>query len=182
MAPVSRRFAAAACSPELLQEMAVELNSLPGVRSLTAWLARHGQHLRCLDFGIYPSGMSAQEAEANITAIATCLMQAGAAGQLAELTVHGVVPSTEWLAAGALRSLRKLRLLDSGKLRLSPVISTLTGLGSLTLEGEPLSWSALRLPTSVTRLKLGGCVADEMPAEVRGLKGCGVVYFAKLVH
>lgn len=133
---------------------------MPGLRSLTAWLAQHARHVRSLSclFGASPD---------IVAAVTSCLAVAGAAGQVEELTVEGSIGSTEWLAA--LRSLRHLALDDTqgGELCLSPAIGMLTALCSLKLSGDSASVAAdARLPASITRLELVVGEGD-MPAQAR---------------
>ena len=83
LALVSKRFAAAVCSPELLREADVGLaGGRRALRSLTAWLAHHGQHVQQLC--IIALGEELQDSD-GVTAIASCLATAGAAGQLERL-------------------------------------------------------------------------------------------------
>lgn len=165
MALVSRRFAAAACSPGLLLEVDVgQLGSLRALYALMAWLRRHVRHIRqlvctCLD----------SEDEDLGTALASCLAVAGGRGRLETLAVYGSIGSTDWLPA--MRSLRHLKLrsprmleeeesddegeLDEYPLFVSAGITMLTELASLDLEGQPVSFGGdSPLPPSITRLHL----------------------------
>lgn len=145
---VCTRFAAAACSPELLRDLDLgTVNGLPAVRSLTAWLGRHSQQLRRLKLSCW------SEADA----VASCLAAAGAAGQLVELDDGSHIASTEWL--GAMSSLRRLTLNAirgvGEELPISPAISALTALESLHLVGCGVSFQpGARLPACITRIKL----------------------------
>ena len=162
LALVSKRFAAAACSPELLREVDVGVvEGLQAMRSLTAWLARYSQHVRQLC--IIAVGEELKDSD-GVTAIASCVATAGAAGQLEQLELEGSFGSTEWLAA--VRSLRHLGIVDSdhGLLPVSPAISGLTVLNSLDLRGE-LQLADTRLPGCITRLVVGD-LSDEMPQQV----------------
>ena len=160
---MSKRFAAAACSPELLQEVdADELSSVAALRSFAFWLLRHRQHVRRLACTI-----TDQEQLEAATATASCLTAAGAAGQLERLELYSSFGSTEWLLA--MRSLRQLRLVDiaGAVLRISPAISSLTALRLLELDGDPVKWCAgAALPTSITWLELADNAAA-MPEQVR---------------
>ena len=99
-----RRFAAAACDPELLREVdAGQLEGLWALRSLAAWLVRHGRHVRRLSLACYAEHLLADCA----AALASCLVAADAAGKLEQVKVSGRVGSTEWVAA--LRSLQHLQ-------------------------------------------------------------------------
>jgi hypothetical protein len=107
LALLSKRLAAAACSPELLRDVDVGvLDSLALLRSLTAWLARHGLHVRRLECNFDPVLSDSDAA----VAIASCLATAGAAGQLEQLNLYSSFGSMEWLAA--VRSLRRLKLVS----------------------------------------------------------------------
>ncbi len=151
MVLVSKRFAAAACSPELLRDVFVEeITSLPALRSLTAWLARHGQHARqltCQDFECDHPAWPA--------AVAACLTAASAAGQLEELAFEADIRSTEWLAALPLLQYCSVRSNAGAELLVSPAISGLTALRSLELFGCPIVLDPdTRLPTTITKLDL----------------------------
>ena len=150
-----KRFAAAACNPELLRDVKphVDDDDVPVLLSLAAWLARHGRHVRklslvdCAAFGAVGSSMA--------TALATCLAAVCSAGQLVELeagmcrTFH-----TEWLAVA--RSLQRLSL-DGCPLHISPAIAGLTALQSLQLNGELQFAAGARLPASISRLVVSSC-------------------------
>lgn len=130
---------------------ASELESLIELRSLAAWLRRHGRHVRQLKCCFPSEGEGIDVA----TAVTSCLVAVGATGQLRELAVFGNIRSTEWLPA--MRSLERLKLSDTEgePLHLSPTISMLTALGSLELDGLPIRLdAAARLPPSITRLRL----------------------------
>ncbi len=150
---VCKRFAAAACSPELLREVEPQLHLLNDVavlRSLAAWLARHGRHVRKLSILFDADFREVRESKAS--AFATCLATAVATGQLVELkagmytTVH-----TEWLAAA--RSVQRLTL-QGFPLHIAPAISRLLALQSLQLKGEPQFAAGAQLPASISRLVL----------------------------
>lgn len=159
----SRRFAAAACSPELVADMtAGRLSGLTAVRSLSCWLARHCQHVRQLDC-TFPSG----EGPDYPGTTAACLVTAGMAGGLTELRASGFLPSTEWLVA--MQSLRTLQMCSPGALRLSPAISQLTALGCLSIDAHRVEFQAgTPLPPSITSLELTSCYSFEMPQQVSG--------------
>lgn len=149
---VCKRFAAAACTPELLRDVdASKIESLTALRSLAAWLLRHGPHVRHFSCR-FPGEDEGIELA---TAVTSCLVAAGAPRQLHELAVVGNIRSTEWLPA--MQSLERLRLLDTEAepLQVSPTVSMLTALCSLELEGRPILLdAAARLPPSITRLRL----------------------------
>lgn len=162
----SRRFAALCCSPQLLREVETpELVSLPALHSLSAWLARHGQHVHLFDFTA-ELAWGGDEGSWG-AAITGCLAVVGAAGQLEELTVHCWPLHTEWLPL--MRSLRRLRLQGS-PLCISPAISGLTALQSLVLRGKQISIAATsRPPSTITRLLVKCDEADPMPSQVSTL-------------
>ena len=160
---VCKRFAAAACSPELLRDL--DLGQVKGpaaVHSLAAWLERHSAHLRRLKLNC--CSRNADEEEPAAAAIPARL---AAAVQLVELTYRGSLPdSTEWLAA--LCSLRRLELNRgwsdelSQSLQIAPAINGLTALETLRLWGNFSLASGARLPTGLTRLMLSSLnPADE---------------------
>ncbi len=163
-----KRFAAAACSPELLRQMDVgELPNLPAVRSLAAFLARHGRHLQRL-IVCCEDGTGEGEAIA-AGAVTACLMTAGAGGQMAELTAIGCIRSSDWLAA--MPSLRRLHLearpLETD-LHVSPEISSLTALSSLALEGDSIIPAGTRLPASLECVTLQWDCSDSFPEQASG--------------
>ena len=129
VAPVSRRFAALCCSPKLLREVGTaSIRCLPALHALSAWLARHGQHMRRFTFVV---GQAAEEQ----------------AGSLIAATASSLA---DWLPA--LRSLRCLSLSGS-PLAIPPAISGLTALQSLQLTSYEICFAAAaRLPTAITRL------------------------------
>ena len=157
--------------PELLREVDVgTLMGPPALRSLMAWLLRHGAHVRQLQFYAAPA-MEVERSSAAATFMG-CLVAAGAAGSLEELKTGGDMPSTEWLAA--MRSLRRLLIVGSyagGRpLPISPGISGLTALESLKLDSavQPISFDAgARLPASITRLSLSD-PGHQMPDQASG--------------
>ncbi|PRW21009.1 small GTP-binding [Chlorella sorokiniana] len=159
-----RRFAAAARAPQLLREVNVHIGSdLPKLHSLTAWLTRHGSHVRRL------TGYVASDDDPDWNAAAaSCLAAVGTAGQLDELNLEGILDSTEWLAA--MRSLQRCRLVndENGELRVSAALGGLTALESLDLQGEPIKLLPARLPASITYLHLCDS-SDNMPQQVAKL-------------
>lgn len=128
------------------------------MHSLTAWLARHGRHVRQLECS-FPKGDGPEYP----AAIEACLVAAGLAGGLQTLSISGFLPSTEWLAA--MRSLRELHTTRlAGPLRLCPAINTLTTLCRLRLDTPSLELTAgARLPPSVTSLHLDEYHSEAMP-------------------
>lgn len=162
---MSKRFAAAACSPELLREAhLLYIQGLGNLHAAAAWLAQHGRHVRKLSFS---ARLAAGEDKSSATsALAACLAAAGAAGQLAELQMTCSAP-TDWLAT--MRSLRRLSLAGD-KLVVSPAIAQLTALQSLELKsqsglGSMTLQAGVSLPANLTRL----CIANhaqEMPPRV----------------
>lgn len=82
-----KRFAALACSPELLQAVEADVIDSSDAHSLTAWLTRHRQHVRRLHIGIDPEAFKEDE-----PAAVACLAVAGTAGGLAALEVQGCIP------------------------------------------------------------------------------------------
>lgn len=137
------------------------------MHSLTAWLARHGRHVRQLECA-FPKG----EGPDYPAAIAACLVAAGLAGGLQTLTISGFLPNTEWLAA--MRSLRELHTTClAGPLRLCPAINKLTALRRLRLGTPALELTAgSRLPPSVTSLHLVEHHSEVMPELVSKAAGC----------
>lgn len=182
---VCRRLAAAARNPELLRELDVgELLNLAAVRSFTAFLAApnkfleeadpkpaYGQQLQRLKLSC-ADGTAEGKARA-AAAVTACLMQAGASGQLTELSAGGCIRGTEWLPA--MRSLRRLELtaksvgttpLRITPLRILPAISGLTALGSLELSWYHISFEGgARLPPSITFL----VIEDDYPRNAHDL-------------
>lgn len=170
MALVSKRFAAAARSPELLQRAdAGHVQGAVAVRSLEAWLARHGGHVRRLQLTASPlSRQDAAEVIATQTALAKCLEAAAAAGQLVRLSAGSCVTSTAWL--GGMPSLQQLELFGEtwvSPLHLSPAISGLTALRSLSLDGHIVTKDGLQLPASITWLRLSDYRSQHMPGQAR---------------
>lgn len=149
---MSRRFAAAACSPLLLRRVDLPLlDSSSALESLAAWLARHGQHVRSLRYRCGPA--HERFAQGLVSGTATCLTAAGAAGQLQDLCVYAALDElhTGWLCT--MRSLTRLQL-SATPLSISPAIRGLTALQSLTLVGEVDFKAGARLPTAITRLSV----------------------------
>jgi hypothetical protein len=149
VALVCRRFAAAACAPQLLRNVELpRIRSLGTLLCLGTWLTRHGAHVRQLEF----DGEAAHEEDAGSfsLAVAACLAAVGAAGQLAELSL-AVRPTlhSEWLCA--MRSLRRLSL-AGWTAHVSAAIAGLSSLQSLELHGMVELADEAALPTSVTRL------------------------------
>ena len=162
---MSKRFAAAACSPHLLRQVEVEV-SLAGMASFVPWLARHGQHVWCLEFTPDRSAPDSERA-ATVKALAKHLPALGAAGQLQELQLWDWSASTGWLAA--MQSLRRLtfstwRALQP--LHILAAVGQLTRLEHLHLERAVAFDASVRLPPSITRLAIGDQSAT-MPAQVR---------------
>ena len=155
---VCKRFAAAACSPELLREVQLLVcDDVPVLWSLAAWLARHGRHVRKLC--LKDEEDLDEDCGSMVSAVATCLATVGAAGQLVELEVVMCRPvHTEWLAAA--RSLQRLSL-HGFPLHISPAIAGLTALQSLQLKGELQFAASARLPASVTRLVLSNDCTEQ---------------------
>lgn len=173
---MSKRFAALCCSPEMLRNVCVSsVSRLLEVRSLTCWFVRHGRHVRKLNIYFPPFDIWDHDDELDDwqydervlapPAVAACLGAAGAGGSLVDLTVGGA-PGSDWLAA--FPSLRRLVLMEEDQqLLLSPAIEMLTNLESLTLVGQPISWSEdLRLPASITHLHLQDPGAFVLPDQV----------------
>lgn len=140
----------------------MEIASLPALHSLTAWLGRHGRHVRRL---AYSDG--GDDDHPWLAAVARCITTAGTVGQLEQLTVDAGIRSTEWLAV--MPSLRRCRIHNFAltELRIPPAISALTALRSLALAGEPIELDPeTRLPTSITELELFQCSGEDMPQQV----------------
>ncbi len=172
---MSTRFAAAACSPELVREVTISRIDVPILRFLAAWLVRHGRHVRTLRLWDDHSFPEDEASAITASAMATCLMAACGTGQLVELEVGmNLAAHTEWLAAA--RWLRHLRLF-AVPLHVSPAIAGLTALQSLELWGELEVEAGVQLPPSVTRLAVEGDDGDEMPPQVSVVAviftGCG---------
>lgn len=164
-----KRFAAAACSPELLRQMDVgELPHLPAVRSLTAFLARHGQHLQRLTLSCQDD--TGEGTAAAAAAAATCLSIAGAGGQLTDLDASGCICSSDWLAVMPL--LRRLALqtwLAGSDLHVSQAIGALTALSVLELGGDLNIPASTCLPRSLERLTLQSDSSDAFPHQASGM-------------
>lgn len=176
VALVSRRFAAAACSPELLREVEVwSLDTLPLLRSFLAWLLRHGHHVRRLSMDCDPEEEGEEEDEEEIAAaaIAACMPAVGAAGQLQQLELHAP-GGTAWLAA--MPSLRRLQLYSwqwDAPLTISPSISALTNLESLTAEGSNTEFAdSVQLPPSITHLHLSISKTADLAQQASRLLTC----------
>lgn len=126
------------------------------VHELTAWLARHGRHVRRLTLTAAPEDTWDEGEACDVEeALNQCLATPGLGEQLVHLEVDGV-SSTEWLAG--LPLLRQLTITGALRtpLHIAPTISALTALGSLQLDGDRLRCEAgLRLPACLTRLCLG---------------------------
>lgn len=166
---VCKRFAAAACSPELLQEVDVgEVKEVAALHSLSAWLARRGRHMQRLLLSAQPHSLPAGP-DSFEAALTGCLhAAASSAARLVRLTAGRMVTSTGWLAG--LPSLQQLELQGSvwsTPLHLSPAISGLAALGSLHLDGMIIIDHGLRLPTTITQLHLASHHSLDMPAQVR---------------
>ena len=76
-----KRFAALACSPELLQHVDTDVMGSSAAHSPTAWLTRHRQHVHSLSFGIDEDTF-----EEDKSALVACLAAAGTAGGPEALT------------------------------------------------------------------------------------------------
>lgn len=132
------------------------------MKSLVAWLLRHGQHTRSLRLetdvahDVFDDGMG--------VAVVACLSVAGARGQLEELSLR-ITPDlhTDWLLA--VRSITRL-CLSGYVLQLSAEpLAGLTALQSLELCGECVFDEDARLPTSITRLAVERDATDDMPPQ-----------------
>jgi len=172
---VSTRFAAAACSPELVREVTISRIDVPILRFLAAWLVRHGRHVRTLRLWAHPFFREDGPCPTKASAMEPCFMAACGTGHVFELEVGmNLAAHTEWLAAA--RWLRHLRLF-AVPLHVSPAIAGLTALQSLELWGELEVEAGVQLPPSVTRLAVEGDDGDEMPPQVSVVAviftGCG---------
>ncbi len=151
MALVSKRFAAAARSPELLRVVEVQ-SSLADMASFVPWLTRHGQHVRQLKFVPNPRPWPLADDEQICAALHSCLLALGAAGQLQELVLWCWFGDTDWLES--ILSLRRLQLYTRGLgPPLSPALGGLTHLEELTLSVEDQFEPDMRLPPSITCLE-----------------------------
>ncbi len=151
MALVSKRFAEAANSPELLREVDLSLYSDSlALQSLASWLARHGRHIRKLRFGEDGYTDPSDEEDSTSEPLATCLQTVCAHGQLQELDLAASAAfHTDWLSVA--RSLRRLSL-SGTLLHISPAIAGLTALQSLELDCALYFQDDAQLPASITRL------------------------------
>ena len=151
LALVSKRFAAAVCSPELLREVDVRPR-LTGMASFVRWLMRHRQHIWQLKCA--PSRKVLGGERGPITeALDSCLPALGAAGQLQELELTDWWGGMEWLAS--MRSLRRLVFHSRRQQPVSPAALTgLTRLEELLLLTAARFEPELRLPPSITWLEL----------------------------
>ena len=132
--------------------------------SLTAWLLRHGQHVRSLR--LYGWGEEGAAAEAQ-SHLACCLM-ACAGGQLEALGVNvRTLVAAGW--APLLHTLCRLHLgRFQGELLISSSLHSLTQLTVLALEGSPIRFAAgARLPASVEQLWVADDLNYALPAQVR---------------
>ncbi len=170
---MSKRFAAAACIPELLRQVSFEYGeNLAPLQSLAAWLARHGQHVRTLAlWDATADDLAANAVNASVaSAVTTCLTAAFAPGRLEVLEADmKLLAHTDWLAPA--RSLRDLTL-TGRPLHVSPAIAGLTALQSLELRGRLQYAAGFQFPTSLTRLSLAQDDLHEMPPQVSAERPC----------
>ena len=169
----SRRWHDCAHAPELCRQ--VRMDSLwrtsrfgpwsHSVASLTAWLMRHGRHVRHMQLGGFHSKVESQEEQAQLA----CCLMACAGGQLQTLRagIDGLVVAA-W-APAAMRSLRELQLgFAASELQISTSLHSLTQLTLLELAGTPVRFAAgARLPASVRRLQLMDSCSTELPPKVQ---------------
>lgn len=164
---VNRRWHAEAHAPLLLRRCMCSCSEPQKLRSLAAWLKRHGQHVRCLGLNFSPgatdTAICGRELEALLAAIT-------AAGQVQQLELHlrftGGLRVASWGAQ--LRQLRSLHLtIESSDLRVSSSLAGLTAVTQLTLEGRTVSMdAAVQLPPNAEQLKLSCSSNDELPHQV----------------
>ena len=170
---VSRRWHAAAHAPGLLQSP-IWCYSSTHLPSLTAWLLRHGRHVRSLNIDCYPPRdqltMVAWELAGCLTACA-----ATAARSLQRLSLRladgGTLCVASWCAV--LRQLRSLELeASSYTLQISSSLAGLTAVTQLRLQGRTVSLGAgVQLPPAVERLELRDEASTALPLQV----GCHVL-------
>ena len=169
---VSHRWHDCAHAPELCRQ--VRMDSLwrisrfgpwsHSVASLTAWLMRHGRHVRHMQLGGFHAKIESQEEQAQLA----CCLMACAGGQLETLraAIDGLVVAA-W-APAAVRSLRELQLgFAASELQISNSLHSLTQLTLLVLAGRPVRFAAgARLPASLRRLRLLDGSSSSLPAQV----------------
>ena len=163
---VSKRFAALACSPELLRQLNVRVRGLDGLASFLAFVSRHGGHVQQLKFSAVRKPAEATSATA--AAATACLAAAGAAGQLTALEVHGIVPATHWLAS--MRALGSLCLHPFSGIGqpTTAALGMLTALQELQLFGSAASLEpGVQLPSSITWLHIARSEDEAMLQQVR---------------
>lgn len=166
---VSRRWHAAAHSPQLLADVLCPNADSRRLESLTAWLPRHGQHVRSLDLSCHPED---GESGPVTWQLAGCLQAfAAVAGSLERLSLSAQSEPglcvTPW--AAALRRLVRLSLwADPCTLRICSSLSGLTALTALTLSGTPVKIdAAVQLPPNVELLWFIDRQGEELPPQVR---------------
>lgn len=174
---VSRRWHAAAHVPETLRRVSASyFPSLTHLQSLSAWLRRHGRHVRCFELSCFPPSSEAQPCAWELAA---CLGLLSREAPLRKLSLRfggtgtGLVV-TSWCVA--LRQLRSLDLQTSqpNSLRICSSLAGLAALTRLALMGAAvLVDAAAELPPNVEWLKLSDSSSAALPHRVRGAAGEG---------
>ena len=173
---VCRRLHSLLYSPRLLQRVDVtfEHPAIESARALFGWLVgrcagrMESLHMR-LSFRGLPAAEQAEVAAQLPATLAVC----GTAGGLARLAigVAGIQQAAlvvgSW--AAALSGLQQLQLYSSGDTHITAPLRSLTLLRDLHLIGQPvLLPPSAALPTSLTRLSLGGNLIQHSEAGVVG--------------
>lgn len=175
---MSRRLHSLLYSPRLLQSVDVNLEhpSMEGVRALFSWLVqRCAGRMEALRMRLVVRALPAAEQAEVAAQLPAKLAVCGTAGDLARLRPRVTGMGQPALVVGswaaAVSRLQQMDLInDNGTLRVSAPLHSLTMLRDLLLLGRPvlLSPSAV-LPTSLTRLTLGGNAGATLPANADGL-------------
>lgn len=146
----------------------VDSCSLPGLRSLSVWLLRHGRHVRRLALRF--SGDDVEEQQL----LAACLAACAAGGQLErlQLVADGLkLPLVFSAWAPVLRHLTQLELICDSGVEVTCSLHPLTALRKLKLVNGIRSLQlgpGVRLPAQLEQLTLQDRRAAAMPEQVRG--------------
>lgn len=141
--------------------------------SLTAWLLRHGRHVRSLELDC---GRAPTDPEAYTWELAACLGALVVARSLQRLSVSCSSDSPDLCVTSwgvALRQLKSLRLLSCGELRICRSLAGLSAVTELELRGEVITVeAAAQLPPNVEQLSLSVEDDEELPHQVGPAGSC----------